>query len=224
MAEIMAAARCRLGEAGAAGLSLREVARDIGMVSSAVYRYVDSRDDLLTRLIIEDYDLLGAVAEDAAREPAASDLDRWIMTARAVRQWALDNPHDYLLLYGTPVPGYAAPESTVPAATRVTFALVRIIRDADLAGRLEPAIGPLPSPNTQLAADLGELLNVLNETDEGPAPVADAATVLAFLVAWTQLFGQISFELTNQTRDVITDHAAFFDAAVRRLGHQIGLR
>ena len=64
---ILDAGRRRLASDGATGLSLRAVARDVGMVSSAVYRYVPNRDALLTALIIESYDALGAAAEEAER-------------------------------------------------------------------------------------------------------------------------------------------------------------
>jgi AcrR family transcriptional regulator len=215
--ELMEAARRQLAEVGAAGLSLREVAREIGMVSSAVYRYVESRDDLLTRLIIEAYDSLGTTAEAAAAQTAESDLERWAATAHAVRRWAIEHPHDYQLVYGSPVPGYAAPDDTIAPGTRVTFALVGVLVDAHRAGRLADAAGPTPPLTPQLDADLRAL------TGEIAADV-EPAVVLAFLVAWTQLFGLITFELTNQTRNVVTDHEALFDASVRRLGHQIGLR
>src|SRR4051812_10674543 len=117
-AEITDAARRQLGEVGAAALSLRAVARDVGMVSSAVYRYFPSRDDLLTRLIIDGYDALGLAAE-TADDPSATPVERWLTVCRAVRAWALAHPHEYALLYGSPVPGYAAPADTVPAAARV---------------------------------------------------------------------------------------------------------
>ncbi|MEO6570608.1 MAG: TetR/AcrR family transcriptional regulator, partial [Ilumatobacteraceae bacterium] len=127
--EIMAAAREQLAEVGAAALSLRSVARQVGMVSSAVYRYVESRDDLLTRLIIEAYDAIGDVAERAAADAAhGSDLDRWAATGSAIRSWAIEHPHDHFLLYGTPVPGYIAPQDTVVSGTRVTLALAAIVR------------------------------------------------------------------------------------------------
>src|SRR5690242_5011216 len=71
-AELLDAARARLESDGAAGLSLRAVARDLGVASSAVYRYVESRDALLTLLIIETYDAVGAVAEQAAAHARAS--------------------------------------------------------------------------------------------------------------------------------------------------------
>ena len=217
-AELMDAARRQLAEVGAAGLSLREVARELGMVSSAVYRYVDSRDDLLTRLIVEAYDALGAAAEAASADTAgAGDLERWVATAHAVRDWALAHPHQHLLLYGSPVPGYAAPDETVGPGTRVTFALAGIVADAHAAGRLEPPAGPAPELTPTLTDDLAALA----EVPPGPLP---ANGVLAFLTAWTQLFGLVGFELTNQTRGMVTDHRGLFDATVRRLGHHVGLR
>src|SRR4029079_15259425 len=80
--EITDAARRQLAEVGAAALSLRAVAREVGMVSSAVYRYFPSRDELLTRLIIDGYDDLGAAAE-AADDPTAPPLERWTAVCRA---------------------------------------------------------------------------------------------------------------------------------------------
>ena len=103
-AEILGAARARLAVSGPGELSLRAVARDVGMVSSAVYRYFASRDQLLTALLISAYDELGTVAE-AADDAVADRGDcavRWQTTCRAVRDWAVDHPHDYALLYGSP--------------------------------------------------------------------------------------------------------------------------
>lgn len=216
----MAAARRQLAEVGAGGLSLREVAREIGMVSSAVYRYVESRDDLLTRLIIEAYDALGAAAERAGADAAPNDdLERWATTAHAIRRWSLEHPHEHLLLYGSPVPGYAAPEDTIGPATRTTFALLGIVADAADAGRLEPPTGP-PAQTTPEFAD--ELLALTTSFDRELPHDPDA--VLAVLTAWTQMFGLIGFEITNQTRNVVQNHEALFDATVRRLAHHIGLR
>ncbi|MCB0969441.1 MAG: TetR/AcrR family transcriptional regulator, partial [Ilumatobacter sp.] len=214
--EIVEAGRRQLGEVGAAGLSLREVAREIGMVSSAVYRYVASRDELLTRLIIEAYDELGSAAEDAAASHTdVGDLDRWTATATAIRRWAFDHPHDYLLLFGSPVPGYAAPETTVASGTRATRALVGVIVDAHATGRLAPPSTEGATVPETLAVELGRL-----GTNE--AGGLDAETVAAFVAAWTQLYGLISFEITNQTRGFVTETDALFEVTVRRLAHRIG--
>lgn len=222
-AELMAAARRQLAEVGAAGLSLREIAREIGMVSSAVYRYVESRDELLTRLIVESYDALGAVAERASAAAAAAaprdDLGRWVATARAIRRWSIDHPHEYLLLYGSPVPGYAAPEETVAPAARVTLSLLGIVGDAATAGRLEPAAGPPTDVDPAFAAELAAVATAID------LPwLANHQLVVAVVTAWTQMFGLLGFEITNQTRGLVHDHAALFDTTVRRLAYQVGLR
>lgn len=220
-AELMAAARAQLAEVGAAGLSLRGVARSIGMVSSAVYRYVESRDELLTRLITEAYNSLGEAAETASQraweERPSADLDRWLAIALAVRRWALEHPHEYLLLYGSPVPGYAAPDSTVEPGTRVIYALVAVVINAFDEGRLETVAGPQPDLDADLAT---ELVAAAAGGDRDINPV----TVLAFVAAWTQMFGLISFELNNQTRELAADQESLFTATVWRLAHQIGLR
>lgn len=218
MAEIMAAGRRQLAEVGASALSLRSIAREVGMVSSAVYRYVESRDDLLTRLIIEAYDALGVVAEQAVADHAgATDLERWVATTGAIRSWALEHPHQYLLLYGSPVPGYAAPDDTVVPGTRVTFALVSILRDALAAGRLDPPAADRATISPRLTDDLDRLNGIT-------ALTVDAGTTLAFLAAWTQMFGLIGFELTNQTRGMVEHHTELFEATARLGAERIGLR
>ena len=145
--EILEAGRARLAEHGAAGLSLRAVARDVGMVSSAVYRYFPSRDHLLTALIVDAYDSLGAAVERAVAKVPGEDLfGRWRAICDRVRRWARAHPHEYALIYGSPVPGYRAPVTTIGPATRVALILVQLLVDADDADALAPAslAGPVP--------------------------------------------------------------------------------
>ena len=214
-AEITAAARRQLADHGAAALSLRAVARDLGMVSSAVYRYFPSRDDLLTALIIESYDALGAAAEEAATASRRrAPRHRWVAVATAIRTWAQEHPHEYALLYGSPVPGYAAPDDTTTSGTRASFALLSVVRDAAASRPLEPVL-PVHVPAT-LAVDL----RTLRETVD--LRIDDDVTV-AVLAAWTQLFGLISFELFGQTRGVVTDADALFTAATSAMAAAIGL-
>src|SRR3981189_932442 len=123
--EIKDAARRQLAVEGAAGLSLRAVARELGMVSSAVYRYFPSRDDLLTALIIEAFDAVGQAAEMADASRPRQDLEgRGLAVSRAVRRWAGAHPQQYALVYGSPVPGYQAPTDTVDPASRVSLVLL----------------------------------------------------------------------------------------------------
>ncbi|ELS51256.1 putative TetR-family transcriptional regulator [Streptomyces viridochromogenes Tue57] len=205
-------ARRQLAADGAAKLSLRAVARELGMVSSALYRYFPSRDDLLTALIIDAYDSLGAGAEAAHREVAdAGPVRRWTAVCEAVRGWALGHPHEYALIYGSPVPGYTAPDTTVAAASRVGLLLMGIARDAHQdPGPVRP---PLPAelrPEAErMAADL--------------APDLPPETVTALVAAWAQLYGLVGFELFGQFNRVVEDRETFFRHAVTRLAHGVGL-
>ena len=211
-AEITDLARAQLATVGAAGLSLRAVARELGMASSAVYRYFPSRDHLLTRLIIDGYDSIGAAAEQAD-DPALPPAERWLAVCRAVRRWALAHPHEYALLYGSPVPGYAAPRDTVPAATRVGAVLGQVLGDAARAGLLPAASGRATGRFTP------EVTTVLG----GEHPALDDTVRARALLAWSSLFGAVSFELFGQFAGVLTDPDAFFDDAVRDLAALIGL-
>lgn len=206
-------ARRHLAAEGAVKLSLRAVARELGMVSSALYRYFPSRDDLLTALIIDAYDSVGAAAETARDATAdATPTRRWVAVCEAVRAWALAHPHEYALIYGSPVPGYTAPETTVPSAARVGLVLIGILRDAIKGPGV--TFPPLPAdlrPEAErLAADI--------------APDLPPEVSAALVAAWAQLFGLIGFELFGQFNRVIEDRDTFFRHAVRQLARGVGIR
>ncbi|BAU81522.1 tetR-family transcriptional regulator [Streptomyces laurentii] len=214
-AAIKDAARRQLADEGAAKLSLRAVARELGMVSSALYRYFPSRDDLLTALIIDAYDAVGAAAEEAhaTAEAAAphAHLARWTAVCRAVRAWALAHPHEYALLYGSPVPGYAAPKDTIGPASRVGLVLMATAR----AAHRDKGVAPPPLPAAlrpeaeRLTADF--------------APDLPPELMGALVASWSQLFGLISFELFGQFDRVVEDRDTFFAVAAERLGRETGL-
>ncbi|MFE6971183.1 TetR/AcrR family transcriptional regulator [Isoptericola sp. NPDC057653] len=218
--EILAAARARLATDGPAALSLRAVARDVGMVSSAVYRYVPSRDALLTALIVECYDELGAAVEEA--DAAVADQDdvaaRWLAACHALRGWAVAHPAELGLLYGTPVPGYAAPRDTVDPATRVVRVLVTVVARAHDAGAT-----PRPAPRD--APDVHDLVDPARQFVAARGIVADAPTELVArtLMAWTTLFGTVSFELFGHLVGSVADPGRWYDAVARRLAADLGI-
>ncbi len=215
-AEITDAARRQLAEVGAAALSLRAVAREVGMASSAVYRYFPSRDDLLTRLIIDGYDAVGAAVE-AADDPTAPPEERWSAVCSAVRDWARAHPHEYALLYGSPVPGYVAPRDTVPAASRVGIVLGRILGDAARAGLLT-GDGDGGGREPGLLGDAAvEILG------QGHPAVDDAVRVRA-LLAWSALFGTVSFELFGQLVGSVEDGDRYFALVTAELARLVGFR
>ncbi|GAA1482915.1 TetR/AcrR family transcriptional regulator [Gordonia sinesedis] len=209
-AEIRALGREHLRTHGAAGLSLRAIARDLGVVSSAVYRYVPSRDDLLTLLLVEGYtDLADAVDAAASAVPPAAHEDRILVGAHALRAWAVADPARWALLYGSPVPGYAAPpEATVEPGTRVIAFLLTEIAGADAAGALRAdaaATDPAPGVHADLAAI---------RTEFG-IDCSDAATAMAALL-WATMIGAVSLEVFGQYGpDTFTDPKALFDLQMR---------
>lgn len=216
---IVASASAQLAAGGASSLSLRAVARDLGMASSAVYRYFDSRDTLLTALIVEAYESLGEHAEhDVAITIEQPPALRWVSAARAIREWALTHPHDYALLYGTPVPGYAAPDVTVVPGTRVTRALITIVRDAAESGDLTAVASSTAAVSSTTSASFGVIRPQLGLDER----VGDA-TIMTLVTAWTQLFGLVSFELFGQTRNFVADDEALFVDAARTMARLLGL-
>ena len=210
--EIKAIAKRHLAADGA-NLSLRAVARDLGVVSSAIYRYFASRDDLLTALIIDAYNDVGQAVEDAdASADRADFVGRWLAVTHGVRNWALAVPHEYMLIYGSPVPGYQAPTDTVPAAMRGTTALGTILDDAVVAGVLHDTGEELP---VEVQRDLAGLRAQV-------FPNLPENVLVRGMGAWVQLFGMISFELGGQFTNVLTERTVFFDHQMRAMARYIG--
>ena len=212
---IQATGRRHLAEVGPAALSLRAIAREVGLVSSAVYRYFPSRDDLLTALIVEAYDELGAAVE--AAESAVRDREdlagRFLAVAGAIRDWARSNPHEYALLYGSPVPGYAAPDTTVPSAARVTAAFLAIAQASERRG--DPLAATLPVGEQESAALQG-VRDALETT-------VDDARLVRWLMAWSTVFGHLSLELFGHMHRGVLDYDAHFAQAMGQLAADLGI-
>jgi AcrR family transcriptional regulator len=214
--EIKRTARRHLAELGAPQLSLRAVARDVGLVSSAVYRYFASRDELLTALIIDAYDALGAAAEAADAAVDQADLvERFRAVCHAIRNWARVNPHEYALTYGSPVPGYHAPQDTVGPATRVTAVLGGILVDGAAAGILRQQSADWLLPNVR-----ADMLRLADTVFPGVPP----AVMARGLIAWTEVFGAVSFELFGRLDTIIVDRDAWFAHQVGTMTRLVGLR
>lgn len=215
MQRVLESGRRQLVEQGAAALSLRAVARDLGMVSSAVYRYVPSRDDLLTALIVEGYRDLAEVAEAAAAGRAAPGR-RFVTLCEAIYAWAREHPHQYALIYGSPVPGYRAPQETIADAARTPAAAIRLVENAWAAGDLA-AEAPMPPASAVLRRQAKEVRSALDT--ELPETV-----LLRFASAWTQVFGVISFDLFGQLVGTFEPGDAVCTFTFRTAAQTIGFR
>lgn len=208
-AQIIDLGRRHLVEHGAAGLSLRAIARDLGMVSSAVYRYVSSRDELLTLLLIDAYSELAGVV-DRARE-AVPDVwsDDVLAIAHAARDWAITHPASWALLYGSPVPGYHAPaERTVGPGTRVIGAFFDAIAAGIATGDIMLTNHTAPQP---ISSDFERIRH------EFGFPGDDSVIAKCFAI-WAGVVGAISLEVFGQYgTDTLSDVQMVFDTQVRLL-------
>ncbi|ANP53188.1 AcrR family transcriptional regulator [Streptomyces griseochromogenes] len=195
-AEIKAKAREQIATAGASGLSLNAIAKEMGMSGPALYRYFGGRDDLITELVRDGYRSLADTFRTAA--DAGSDLSG---LAGALRRWALEDPQRYFLVYGTPVPGYRAPDDITAIAQEIMAALL------DVCAAEEP--GPA-TPDT-LASHLAD-----HRRWAGDHPAA-APVLRRALAFWTRLHGVLSLELAGHFTGMGFDPELLFAAEVEGL-------
>jgi AcrR family transcriptional regulator len=208
--DIKRIARRQLADGGPGALSLREIAKEMGLVSSAVYRYVPSRDALLTGLIADAYDRLGAAAEaaDATLEPD-DRAGRWRALAGVLRDWARAHPTDYTLVYGPPIAGYDAPPETYAPAQR----WIEIMIDILVRGTRDVPAAPA---DAAFRAQLDDLR-------ARRSPGAPLGAMAAGLRAWVQLHGAVALEIHGQTAFVLGAGEGLFDDCVEHQIRELGL-
>ena len=234
--ELKAAALEEVREVGPSGLALRSVARRLGMSPAGLYRYVDSREGLLTALIADGYhdladhldvalgaDVAGSVDRDRpvpeVPMTAGTDADvadRLRAVGLAYRAWSVAHPNEFGLLFGDPIPGYAAPAGgpTVEAMARVGAALARPLLEAAVIGRLR--VDPVLS-DPSVTGPPGAMDPVL-------PPGTDASVGPLLLLAWGRLHGQVSLEVFGHHHWLFPDGCeALLRADLERTVHDLGL-
>jgi AcrR family transcriptional regulator len=208
-----------LGEVGAAGLSLRAVARSMGMAPSALYRYFPSRDDLLTALIVDGFDSLAdalVLAYDGARDaprdgsggqvPANDAVPTFRTVARAYRQWALDNPAAFGLVFSSPVPGYDGNDQTTAAALRSSAVLLGVMADLVHQGSLD-----LQSVDPRVPAGLRDRLQ---QWRQHGGPELPPAALAAAMWCYASLHGMVTLELNHHFPPALQDDVELFESCV----------
>lgn len=206
VAEIKQAALDTIAAEGPGSLSIRGIARTIGMSPAGLYRYYDSLDDLLTELIADAYNDLADAVDDAVAAPGTV-RDRLLAGMLAYREWSIDHRNRFLLIFGTPIPGYAAPEAgpTVEANRRIGAAFFEIVHDGWRTGALDLPAAPRPPT----AAERQFL--------DGVAPQFPAAWLPAFVGAWAHFHGMVTLEILGQLDWIYPDGTDFYRTEVERL-------
>ncbi|GAA1988415.1 TetR/AcrR family transcriptional regulator [Amycolatopsis minnesotensis] len=193
-AEIKEHAWEQIATAGASALSLKAIAKQLGMSGPALYRYYASRDDLITELIRDAYRSLADALAAGAEDGGLAGL------GHALRGWALAEPHRYHLLYGTPVPGYHAPQDTAAITSQIMGTLLDACRPH-----------AKNAPDTAFDEHLAGHRLIDGEQD------ATAATVHRALSVWTRLHGVLSLELAGHFTGMDFDPVRLYEAELDSL-------
>ncbi|MFD5053022.1 TetR/AcrR family transcriptional regulator [Streptomyces tendae] len=209
--EILDAAERHIGEHGPAALSLRAVARSLGMTVQALYHYFPNRDALVTTLIAKAYgelsDALQAAADGVRATPSTPRL---VVVADAYRDWGVARPEHFQLLYGTPLRYYAAPAEgpTTQAVRRMGAIFQRELFAGFTPAQLAAAdVPPLSPPYREHLAQLP----LHAQGDLPPAAVA------LFLSAWGHVHGLVVLEVFGHTAFLGDHQAEVFRTSVRMM-------
>ena len=216
--EIKSTARQLMAEQGTAGLSVRAIARQMEMTAPALYHYFAGLNDLITALIEDAFTQLADTVEAAGRNPTlTTSAERVTAVAGAYRDWALNHPIDFQLLYGNPIPDYSQPTGvTYPPARRSFLVTAGIFAAAIENGEID-----LPHEYRNLPPPLEQSLVDLTQVDGHDLPLP--ALYLA-ATAWAKIHGHIMLELFNLIQPVIADVDEFFQYELQNFIRNVGLK
>jgi len=215
--EIKQIARQHMAEKGAAALSLRAIAREMGMTGPALYRYFASRDDLVTALIVDAFNSLAESQESNYESYRSAPFsERMLALAEDYRGWALQHPELYSLIFGTPIPNYHAPvEISGSAAQRGMVPFIRLITEAHEAGQID-----YPDTYKKLSPEFEQILDVARNQK---GYVGSQEVVLLTLTGWGHIHGLVTLELYNHLQPVILEPGALFRLDILTWLHSIGI-
>jgi AcrR family transcriptional regulator len=218
--EIKEVAREHLRAHGPAGISLRGIARDIGMTAPALYRYYAGLDDLLAAMI-ETYTHELSDAMEAARDalPADDVGGRLVAVTRAFRWWALDHRPEFTMIYGAPVPGFSTPEEGGIREAGGRLAGVFFTLFAELWQR---APFPIPS-DEEITPELRRQLEVFSAGCGPEVAGMPIGVIRLYAAAWVRLYGLVTMEIFGHVHYLMEDAEPFFEAELADLGRMIGL-
>lgn len=205
--EVKAVARDQLAAGGPSAISLRGIARVLGVAASAIHYYFPSRQALLDALVVDGFTSLGEALRDSYQASLHLDADqRWLTVCRAHRAWALEHRSEYLLLYGE----FGGLGSRVdPAALRaissVLDVLFSLMRDALAEGAID-----VDRIATNVAPSLRRQLRSWRQSNEGIADMPEGA-LAACMIGFAQLHGAIALELLGHVPPQLGDASALFD-------------
>ncbi|WP_329031091.1 TetR/AcrR family transcriptional regulator [Streptomyces sp. NBC_01423] len=221
-AEIKEVALRQLAEGGVGALALTRIAKALGLSGPALYRYFANRDDLLSALIRDAYDdAATAIGEAAATARDRSPRERLRVLAGAYRAWAVSEPHRYLLIQGSPAPGYVAPDDTLERARAVLGPLLPVFAGGSPGADAALMVDRMAA---WLETDAGVGSWVAEYVPDATGDVGASAVALAGAVlAWAHLHGAVGLEVAGQFAGMGHDGETLLAAQNGMLADAFGL-
>ncbi|MEU9115798.1 TetR/AcrR family transcriptional regulator [Streptomyces sp. NPDC048483] len=210
--EITAIALRQMAADGPGAISLRGIAREMGMTARALYSYFATRDDLITALI-SDISTSLADALEGARDavPATDPGGRLLAWGQALREWALANPAGFRLIYGDPIPGYQPPAEgpAEQSARRICGGLNQLVAQAC------PLAEASTASTSATAADWSDFPPGYVAKVRGEVPELSPAMAALALRVWGRMHGLVTLEMFGHLSAVSHDPAGLFEAEMR---------
>lgn len=202
----------QIAKFGAPTLSLRAIARELKITAPAIYNYFRDRDALVTALVIDAYTSLGDWQVEARNAiPEGQLVEGLRAIGMAYRRWALTHPQRYLLIFGTPIPGYEAPMPEVlPSAARSLSALVSVIDALRVNGRLQAADFPQIKKGHEQQFEIWKSY----------AGNHDILSLSVAMIVWSRVHGLVSLEIAGDMPPFGVDGAALYRYEIESIIHQ----
>ena len=218
--EIKQTARHILMTEGPEGVSLRAIAREMGMTAPALYRYYGSHEDLIRHVIADIFTEIAdgiQVAIVAAGQASGGDLtEKLVAACREFRHWSLTHRQEFGLLFGSPLPGLEAVHDEVVDACAQKFSGTFFALFMELWQRQ-----PFPVPaDSEIEPGLREQLARYRELLGVDLPLGAGLT---FLRCWVRLYGMVSLEVFGHLHFALGDASAMFDITLAELAELVGL-
>jgi AcrR family transcriptional regulator len=203
----------QIAEFGASRLSLRAIARELGITAPAIYNYFRRRDDLVTALIVDAFTSFGESQKEAIQDLPENDLAARLSTlGLAYRDWAVTYPQRYQLIFGTPIPGYEAPaDITIPAAAWSLVPLIETIQAIYAAGKLRV------DRFAEMTPELKSMLEAWSQFTGG----IDVEILYTALVIWSRVHGLVALEIGNQMPSFLTDPGEIYRREIKTIENQL---
>jgi AcrR family transcriptional regulator len=202
---------------GTAGLSLRGIARQLGVTAPAIYNYFGRLEDLITALIVDAFTALAEAMEVAeAAVTSERSYDRIVALCLAYRQWAVAQPVHFQLIYGNPIPGYSAPtEITIPLARRPFLGMFRWFVRGYETGELI-----IPTEYRNVPAKMAESIAAWKQMSGIEMPDALVALLMS---GWSRIHGAVMLELFGHIQPLVGEGPDFFRLEIEAFARQMGM-